>query len=197
MQQQQQHATPYGPSSSDNMCLCCASVMCDLCVTTEGVFSLASIKASVQAAVAAAAAEPEQERKRRIRQLQLRWHPGGSLGAGVLTLKGRRRGLGNRMRPWGAGVSNVAEGRRVHIVAVTPRSALGRSDFGSDCGPGGFRMCVWHSGGPLGRWGFDFEVWPRSAGFRVWVWHPGGPWLALLQGVPRVQRSNCADRDLS
>lgn len=41
----------------------------------EGVFSLASIKASIATAVAAAAAEPEAERKRRIRQLQLRWHP--------------------------------------------------------------------------------------------------------------------------
>jgi hypothetical protein len=44
-----------------------------------GVFSLASIKASIQAAVAAAAQEPEAERKRRIRQLQLRWHPGGCM----------------------------------------------------------------------------------------------------------------------
>ncbi|KAF6258082.1 hypothetical protein COO60DRAFT_1701528 [Scenedesmus sp. NREL 46B-D3] len=41
----------------------------------QGVFSIASIQASVQAAVAAAAQEPEAERKRRIRQLQLRWHP--------------------------------------------------------------------------------------------------------------------------
>eukprot|EP00775_Hariotina_reticulata_P009150 gene9150-9318_t len=42
----------------------------------QGVFSLASIKASIQAAVAAAAQQPEAERKKQIRQLQLRWHPG-------------------------------------------------------------------------------------------------------------------------
>lgn len=39
-------------------------------------FSLASIKASIQAAVDEAAAQPEPERKRQIRALQLRWHPG-------------------------------------------------------------------------------------------------------------------------
>lgn len=46
-------------------------------------FSLASIKASVEAAVAAAAAEPEAERRKRIRQLQLRWHPGEFSGRGL------------------------------------------------------------------------------------------------------------------
>lgn len=42
----------------------------------EAVFSLASIKTSIETAVAAAAAKPDDERKRHIRQLQLRWHPG-------------------------------------------------------------------------------------------------------------------------
>eukprot|EP00879_Flechtneria_rotunda_P031689 GHRR01034642.1.p1 GENE.GHRR01034642.1~~GHRR01034642.1.p1 ORF type:complete len:260 (+),score=116.44 GHRR01034642.1:359-1138(+) len=41
----------------------------------QGVFSLASIKKSIQAAMAEAAAEPEAECKKKIRQLQLRWHP--------------------------------------------------------------------------------------------------------------------------
>ncbi|KXZ43143.1 hypothetical protein GPECTOR_100g15 [Gonium pectorale] len=40
-----------------------------------GVFSLASIRAAITAAVAEAAACGEEERRRRVRQLQLRWHP--------------------------------------------------------------------------------------------------------------------------
>jgi hypothetical protein len=52
----------------------------DLCCINDfvcsGVFSLASIKASIQAAVTAAAQQPEADRKKQIRQLQLRWHPG-------------------------------------------------------------------------------------------------------------------------
>jgi hypothetical protein len=103
------------------------SVLCDLCcvtcVTTEGVFSLASIKASVEAAVAAAAAEPEQERKRRIRQLQLRWHPGGSWGTGVCT--------------W-----SVAQGRRVAICKTNIRHK-----HTGIRGVQAFHLCVpsWHT----------------------------------------------------
>jgi len=52
----------------------------DVCCINDfvcsGVFSLASIKASIQAAVTAAAQQPEADRKKQIRQLQLRWHPG-------------------------------------------------------------------------------------------------------------------------
>ena len=66
---------PHSPPKST--CLLILSVR--VCMCTEGVFSLASIKASVEAAVAAAAAEPEAERRKRIRQLQLRWHPGECL----------------------------------------------------------------------------------------------------------------------
>ncbi|KAG2431349.1 hypothetical protein HYH02_013339 [Chlamydomonas schloesseri] len=40
-----------------------------------GVFSLASIRTAIQAAVAEAAACGEEERRKRVRQLQLRWHP--------------------------------------------------------------------------------------------------------------------------
>lgn len=62
--------------------LCCGLPPSPPPTHTEGVFSLTSIKASIESAVAGAAAEPEAERKRRIRQLQLRWHPGGrGLGA--------------------------------------------------------------------------------------------------------------------
>ncbi|GIL61014.1 hypothetical protein Vafri_15436 [Volvox africanus] len=41
----------------------------------SGVFSLASIRTAIQAAVAEAAKCGEEERRKRIRQLQLRWHP--------------------------------------------------------------------------------------------------------------------------
>ncbi|KAG1679664.1 hypothetical protein FOA52_006181 [Chlamydomonas sp. UWO 241] len=41
----------------------------------DGVFSMASIKASIASAVADAAVCNEDERRKRIRQLQLRWHP--------------------------------------------------------------------------------------------------------------------------
>ncbi|GIL90549.1 hypothetical protein Vretimale_17499 [Volvox reticuliferus] len=42
---------------------------------SSGVFSLASIRTAIQAAVAEAAKCSEEERRKRIRQLQLRWHP--------------------------------------------------------------------------------------------------------------------------
>jgi hypothetical protein len=52
----------------------------------SGVVSLASIRTSIQAAVAEAAQCGEEERRKRIRQLQLRWHPG--------TRRDVREGLG-------------------------------------------------------------------------------------------------------
>jgi len=41
----------------------------------DGVFSVAAVKAAVQAAVAEAGRCEPEERKKRIRALQLRWHP--------------------------------------------------------------------------------------------------------------------------
>jgi hypothetical protein len=41
-----------------------------------GVFSLTTVKAAIQHAVEAAGSCEAEERRRRIRQLQLRWHPG-------------------------------------------------------------------------------------------------------------------------
>ena len=46
----------------------------------EGVFSLGRIKAAIVKAVQEACACQEDERRRRLKQLQLRWHPGVKIG---------------------------------------------------------------------------------------------------------------------
>ena len=52
-----------------------------------GVFSLASIRSAIQAAVQDACQHDEEEKRKKLRQLQLRWHPGvcawGGRGAGL------------------------------------------------------------------------------------------------------------------
>ena len=57
-------------------------------------FSLAAIKASIHKAVQEAGGCDAEERKKRIRQLQLRWHPGmrGEWGGGCCH-NGRGGGL--------------------------------------------------------------------------------------------------------
>lgn len=56
----------------------CTSFPCP----SAGVFSLSSIQAAISTAVKEAGGCEQEERRRRIRQLQLRWHPGEQAAVG-------------------------------------------------------------------------------------------------------------------